>query len=209
MSSRALVTGLVGAALIGLLGALTTGCTGAAPPPAPTVAVARGTVSSTASATGALSGVTERGPGSVAVLPFAEADAAGLRAGQPARVEVSAVPGLELAGTVLAVAPDAVQISGVADYYVTVVLAAADPRLRAGQTVEATVITDIRRDVLVVPTAAVVRRGSSTAVYTPGPGGEPVRTPIVAGAEGGGLTEVRSGLREGQPVLARAPVTGG
>jgi HlyD family secretion protein len=94
----------------------------------------------TVSATGALSGVTGgRRPGSVAVAPFAESDAAAVRAGDPARVTVEALNGLALPATVIAVAPTAVQISGVSSYYVTVALTEGDPRLRAGQTVEVTV----------------------------------------------------------------------
>ena len=105
---------------------------GTAPSSAPAPAV---------SASGALSGVTGGGPGSVAVAPFAESDAVGLRAGQPARVAVAALDGRELPATVVAVAPTPVQISGVTDYYVTVELTAGDPRLRAGQTVLVTIPT--------------------------------------------------------------------
>lgn len=93
----------------------------------------------TVSATGALAGVTGGGPGSVAVAPFAESDAAPLRAGGPARVAVEALDGLELPATVVAVAPTAVQISGVTNYYVTVALTEGDSRLRVGQTVLVTI----------------------------------------------------------------------
>jgi hypothetical protein len=96
------------------------------------------------SASGAFSGVTGGGPGSVAVVPFAESDAVAVRAGQAARVAVTALDGLELPATVVAVAPTPVQISGVSDYYVTVRLTAGDPRLRAGQTVLVSVTTDRR-----------------------------------------------------------------
>lgn len=170
-----------------------------------TATVHRGSITTTVSATGALSGATP-GPGSVAVIPFQESDAANIIAGQRARVTVTAVPGLELDGSVLAVAPAGVDISGVTNYYVTVVLAAGDPRLRAGQTVEVSVITTSVDNALVVPDAAVTREGGRSYVNTPGPGGEPVRVQFQAGVSGGGNTQVLSGLSEGQVVLlTRSP----
>jgi HlyD family secretion protein len=173
-------------------------------PPAPTgssVAVRRGTLSRTVAAAGALAGVTSSGPGSVAVVPFVEADAAMIQPRQRVRATLDAIPGLELDGTVLAIAPNAVNISGVTNYYVTIVLSGGDPRLRAGQTVRATVTTAERHDVLVVPSSAVIKEGARRFVNTPGPDGKPVRVPFVPGVEGDQLTQVVSGLREGQPVL--------
>jgi len=68
--------------------------------------------------------------------------------------------------------------------------------------------------VLVVPNGAVLRQGAQSFVNTPGPDGEPVRTPFQAGAVGDGTTQVLSGLNEGQPIpmpqaAATAPVAPG
>lgn len=172
-----------------------------------TATVHRGSVTATVSATGALSGATP-GPGSVAVIPFQESDAANIIAGQRARVTFTAVPGLQLDGSVLAVAPGGVNISGVTNYYVTVVLAQGDPRLRAGQTVEVSVITASVDNALVVPDAAVTREGGRSYVNTPGPSGQPVRVQFQAGATGGGNTQVLSGLSEGQVVLLTRSAAG-
>lgn len=121
----------------GLAGA---GCAAAAaPPPASVQAVQPSPAPRTVTASGALSGVTEQGPGGVAVLPFQEADAVGLRPDQPVRLTFPAVPGLTLPGRVHAVAPTAVSISGVTNYWVTIALLAGDPRLRAGMSVTAEV----------------------------------------------------------------------
>lgn len=174
-----------------------------------TVRVRIGSVTRTATATGALSGVTAGGPGSVAVVPFGEADAAAIRPGQPARLSVTAIPGLFLAGTVQAVAPDAVVIDGVTNYYVTIVATDWDARLRAGQSVIASVTTEGVHGVLVVPNSAVSRPGGghpeAATIITPGPDGRLVRTPFTAGAVGDDTTQVVAGLREGQPVLLPGP----
>ena len=190
--------------VLALLLAALAACAGAAAPAQPTATVVRGDVSRTVSADGALSGVTPGG-GSVLVVPFEESAAASIVAGQSVQVTFPAVPGLELDGSVLAVAPGGVNISGVTNYYVTVVLTAGDPRLRAGQTATAAVHTGSAHNVLVVPNAAVLRDGSGTYVLVPGPDGSPVRTPFRPGVVGDRATEVRSGLTEGQQVLLPGP----
>jgi multidrug efflux pump subunit AcrA (membrane-fusion protein) len=195
-------------AVAGALLAVLVAC-GSAPARAPeTATVHRGSITETVSATGALSGATANGPGSVAVIPFQESDAANIIAGQRARVTLTAVPGLELDGSVLAVAPGGVDISGVTNYYVTVVLTQGDPRLRAGQTVEVSVTTASVDNTLVVPDSAVIRQGGRSYVDTPGPDGKPVRIQFQAGAAGGGNTQVLSGLGEGQVVLLTTPAAG-
>ncbi|GAA5157950.1 hypothetical protein GCM10023321_36950 [Pseudonocardia eucalypti] len=132
---RVAMAGLV--VWVGLAGV---GCAGAGAP-APAAGIVQAAQPSpappTATASGALSGVDERG--GVAVLPFQEADAAVLHPGQPVRLTFPAVPGLTLPGRVHAIAPTAVSISGVANYWVTIALLAGDSRLRAGMSVTADV----------------------------------------------------------------------
>jgi hypothetical protein len=57
------------------------------------------------------------------------------------------------------------------------------------------------RDVLVVPTAAVIKQGDQSYVTVPGLDGRPLLLPFQPGAVGGDVTEVKSGLVEGQPIL--------
>lgn len=166
-----------------------------------TAEVQRGAVVRTATATGALSGVNSNGPGTTAVIPFDEAGAAGMRAGQPVRMTFSPIPGLTLHGMVLAVAPSAVMISGVTSYYVTIVLDETDPRLRAGQSAEAAVVTARVDNVLMVPNKAVTRDGAQAYVTVPGSDGAPLRVGFGAGVVGDETTQVISGLSEGQKVL--------
>lgn len=200
---RTAVGGALGPVLALLLAALVA-CAGSSAPSEPTATVVRGDVSRTVTADGALSGVTP-GAGTVLVVPFEEAAAANIVAGQQVQVTFPAVPGLERDGSVLAVAPGGVNISGVTNYYVTIVLTAGDPRLRAGQTATAAVHTGTAHNVLVVPNGAVLRDGGGTYVRTPGPDGKPVRTPFQPGVAGDQTTEVRSGLTEGQQILLPAP----
>jgi HlyD family secretion protein len=135
------------------------------------------------------------------VVPFEESDAVKVAPNQQVDVTFDAVAGLTRRGTVLSIAPAGVNISGVTNYYATILLNETDPRLRNGLTAEAAVLTNALNDVLVVPNAAVSRQGGQTFVSTRSSDGKPVRTPFQPGAVGDDTTQVLSGLTEGQVIL--------
>jgi len=135
------------------------------------------------------------------VVPFEESDAARLAPNQRVEVSVDAIPDLTRPGTVLAIAPSGTNVSGIINYYVTVVLTEADPRLRDGQTAEAAVLVESAENVLRVPAAVVERLDGRTVVRTPGPDGTAIPVPFEAGLVGDDFTEVKSGLTEGQIVI--------
>jgi HlyD family secretion protein len=135
------------------------------------------------------------------VVPFAEADASRVSSGQNVDVTFDAVPDLTRRGTVLGVGPAASASSGVISYYVTVVLNETDPRLRNGQTALAAIRTEELRDVLAVPNSAVRRSGGQTTVMVVGPGGVRRTVPFQAGEVGDTMTQVVSGLSEGDQVV--------
>jgi HlyD family secretion protein len=149
------------------------------------------------------------------VVPFEESDAVKVAANEQVEVTFDAVPDLTRQGTVLSVAPSGTDISGVTNYYATILLTETDPRLKDGLTAEAAVLVNALNNVLVVPNSAVLRQGAQTFVNTPGPDGTPVRVPFQAGAVGDDNTQVLTGLNEGQPILmpegrvGPAPAPGG
>ena len=138
------------------------------------------------------------------VAPFQEIDAASLVPGQQAHVTLDAFPDAELQGTVLAVSPASTDIANVINYYVTVVMAQPDPRLKDGQTARAAVITGEGPNAVSVPNSAVITQGDKTSVVIVAPDGRQVPTEFVPGLVGADRTEVRSGLTEGQRVLLTA-----
>jgi HlyD family secretion protein len=135
------------------------------------------------------------------VVPFEESDAAKLQPNQQVQVTFDAIPDLQVPGTVLSIAPNGVNISGVTNYYATILLTKGDPRLKNGQTAEANVITNSLNNVLVVPNAAVIKQGSNSYVNVPGPNGQPQRVQFTPGAVGDDNTQVLTGLSEGQQIL--------
>ncbi len=140
------------------------------------------------------------------VVPFEESDAAKVAPNQKVDVTFDAVPDLTRAGTVVSVAPAGSSISSVINYYVTVVLNEIDPRLKAGQTAQARVITNQVDDVLTVPNSAVRKRGDQSSVTTIDADGAQQQVRFQAGLVGDDRTQVISGLREGQQVVLREGV---
>ena len=137
------------------------------------------------------------------VVPFEESDAVRLAPNQRVDVRFDAIPDLTLPGTVVAVSPSASALSGVISYYATVALSQSDPRLRNGQTAQASVVTDELRDVIAVPNAAIRRQGGRTQVTVQRFDGPRV-VDITPGAVGDTYTQVLSGLAEGDEVVLPA-----
>jgi len=142
------------------------------------------------------------------VVPFEESDAAKVAPNQKVEVTFDALPDLTREGTVLAVAPGGVNISGVTNYYATILLTESDPRLKTGLTAEAGVLVADLENVLVVPNSAVIKQGGRSFVNAPGPDGKPVQVPFQPGLVGDDNTQVLSGLNEGQEIqLPQAQVS--
>ena len=135
------------------------------------------------------------------VVPFEESDAARIAPAQQVEVAVDAVPGLTRPGTVLAVAPSGEEVSGIVNYNATIVLTESDPRLRDGQTAEASVAVESVDGVLRVPSAAVRTEGGRSVVTSPASDSTTLSTPFEPGVVGDQFVEVKSGLNEGQEVL--------
>ena len=136
----------------------------------------------------------------VAVMPFAETDAAKLAANQNASLTFDAIPNLTISGHVLAISPNATVASNVVDYYVSFVLNRTDSRLREGMTVNAAVTVAQVDNAIRVPNAAVHTTGGATSV-TLLVSGQQVPTEVVTGVVGDTYTEIKAGINEGDKVV--------
>jgi HlyD family secretion protein len=139
------------------------------------------------------------------VAPFAEADAARIKLNQPVQVTFDAVPDLTRTGRVVGIAPTGTDVQGVMSYYVAVVLDELDPRLKDGQTAAAHVVVDQLNDALVVPNAAILQSGGTGVVNVLDPSGVHRQVQVQLGLPGDSVTQVVSGLDEGQQVVVAQP----
>lgn len=135
------------------------------------------------------------------VAPFEESDAAKIQGGQKVRVTFDAIPGLTREGTVLTVAPKGVNVSGVTNYYATIMLTESDPRMRDGQTAQTAVLANAIDNVLVVPNDMVIKQDGNWYVTVPGQDGQSHLQQFQPGAIGDATTQVLSGIAFGQILL--------
>ncbi|MDQ6722071.1 MAG: biotin/lipoyl-binding protein [Candidatus Dormibacteraeota bacterium] len=136
----------------------------------------------------------------IAVMPFAETDAARLAANQTVSFTFDAIPNLAISGHVLTISPSATVVSNVVDYYVSFVLNRTDPRLREGMTVNASVTVAQADSAVRVPNAAVRTSGGTTTVTVLSKG-QQVPTEVITGVVGDTYTEIKAGLNEGDVVM--------
>jgi RND family efflux transporter MFP subunit len=117
---------------------------------------------------------------------------------QHAIIVSPSVAGVELMGTVIAIAPavDVATNTGL----VRIRIANAQRQLKVGMFAEARVQLAEHPAVLAVPPQAIVKSGEGVFVYLVN-GDAAQRTPVMIGLETSSAVEIRSGVTEGQTVL--------
>lgn len=162
----------------------------------------------------------------IAEISLNEVDAAKVKVGQKATLTFDAVDGLTIAGDVAEIDTVGTVSQGVVTYMVKIAFKTQDDRVKSGMSVSTAIITNMKQDVLMVPNSAIKTQGGISYV-------EIFDTPLVApvsGAASGGanasvpsvtpprqqtvetglsndtMTEIVSGLTEGQQVVARTIV---
>jgi multidrug efflux pump subunit AcrA (membrane-fusion protein) len=137
-----------------------------------------------------------------------ESEVAKLKVGQVATIAVDAVgSATRLTGKVTGLDPIATVQQGVPVYGVDVTIDRPDPAVRAGMTGTATVIIASKQGVLTVPNTAIRTVGGQRTVQVMRDGVAEDATGVVFGISNDTVTEVVSGLQEGQLVALPAPRT--
>jgi RND family efflux transporter MFP subunit len=152
----------------------------------------------------------------IATLTLNEVDVAKVSIGQKATLLFDAVEGLSIAGEVVEINPIGTVTQGVVTYSVKIAFDSQDDRIKSGMSATATIVTESKADVLVVPSSAI--KSSSKGSYvlvldtpgTPVVGSkavtsvtEPKQVPVVIGISSDTGTEILSGLTEGEHVVSK------
>lgn len=129
-----------------------------------------------------------------------EGEAALLKPSDSARIETVALPGQTFQGRVLALLPQVSPETRTRSVRVEV----DNPRqlLVPGMTADVTFTPGAGRPALLVPTEAVIRTGTRAIVFVYQGKGRFVPTQVTVGREAGGRTEILSGLRADDRVVA-------
>lgn len=141
------------------------------------------------------------------VANLAEVGISKIHLGQKVIIKADAFPGKTFLGRVSQIAAQATQEQNVTSFQVKVTLIGdAQKLLRSGMNVQAEFLAGQLDNVLVVPTAAVVRQENATGVFVMREEGKkPVFIPIQTGVTVNNVTEVKSGLKGNEQVLLSFP----
>lgn len=158
----------------------------------------------------------------MAQISLNEVDAAKIKVGQKVVLTFDAIDGLSLTGRVGEVDTVGTVTQGVVTYAVKIVFDTQDDRVKPGMSVNASIITNVQQDVLIVPSSAVQNQNNRTSVLvfnpplsgTPSSQGVESVTPPVSQAVQVGIsndteTEITSGLKEGDQIVVRTITTAG
>ncbi len=140
------------------------------------------------------------------VVQMSEVDVDQIKTGQNVQITLDAVPSVTLTGKVTLIAPSGTQSSGVVNYPVTVTLDKATDAVKTGMTANLNVIVAQHQNALAVPTRAIktVNRQKMVTVVK---NGQQVQTTVQTGLTSGSMTEIVSGLQEGDVVVMNGTTT--
>ncbi|MES2006638.1 MAG: efflux RND transporter periplasmic adaptor subunit [Patescibacteria group bacterium] len=151
----------------------------------------------------------------IAELSLSEVDVAKVKAGAKATLTFDAIDDLSLTGTVVSIDTVGTVDQGVVSYTVKIGFDSQDDRIKSGMTVNASIQTDIKTDVLMVPSSAVKTQGGVSyvqmfepALVDPSSQGivtskTPRRIQVTTGISDDTNIEIVSGLTEGQQIVTR------
>ncbi len=132
-----------------------------------------------------------------------EVDIYKVKVGQEAIVTTDALPGVQLKGKVIFISPVGTSIAGVVEFPVTIAVEPSGIELKGGLSASADIIVESYQNVLLLPSRAI--KGSPGAYYTEvlidEKKGITEKRPVEIGAQSSGVTEIVSGLEEGERVV--------
>lgn len=133
-----------------------------------------------------------------------EADIAKIKIGDKASTTLDAYgQDIDFATVVTFIDPAETILEGVPTYKITLQFVYQDSRIRSGMTANLDIKTNERKNVLIIPTRAVVLEGNEKSTRLVNQDGKDFSSiPLKVGLKGSdGMTEVISGLREGDKVV--------
>jgi HlyD family secretion protein len=167
-----------------------------------------GTTSGTGTSSTSNTSATSSGSGFIVIANLsqlavtaniAEADAAKVQLGQPARITFPGA-GATATGTVTQITPQSTVTNNVVQYPVQVSLATAPPGVGVGSTANLSITTGSKSGVLVAPTSAITTVGNRHTVIVRR-GEQDVEVPVEIGLVGDTTTEIVGGVNEGDQLV--------
>ncbi len=162
----------------------------------------------------------------ITTIPLNEVDAVKVKKGNRVELTFDAIAGLEVTGVVDSVDLVGTQSQGVVTYNIKIIFEGGDERILPGMSVDATIITEEKTGIIVVPAGAIKGKGKATYVEAFDTGAAalatnsrtktttissatpPQQIPVTVGQSDDANTEILKGLNEGQTIVIRTITTG-
>lgn len=138
----------------------------------------------------------------VAEISLNEVDVSKVKTGQKATLTFDAISDLNITGEVSEIDSIGTVSQGVVTYNVQIAFDTQDDRVKSGMSVSAAIITGTKQDILLVPNAAVKSQGGAYYVEVQD-ATTPIRQPVEIGISNDTMTEIISGLKEGDSIITR------
>jgi HlyD family secretion protein len=130
-----------------------------------------------------------------------------VKLGQAASIDVDALPDESFHGTITSVYPVPQEESGVVLYKVRIALdGPASPDIMVGMSASADIVSQERRDVIIVPSRAITRDEQGRATVKVQTDGKVEERQVEVGLDDGLRAEITSGLSEGETVIVELKV---
>jgi len=137
-------------------------------------------------------------------LAINEIDVPNISEGQSVKLKFSAIEGLELSGKVEKIDSLGTITQGVVTYNVTIGFDVTDPRIKPQMSVSANIITEVKKEVLLVPNSAVkVKNGESFVEVLNNGNKKPTQKTVKIGSANNTDTEIISGINSGDKVVTQ------
>lgn len=136
-----------------------------------------------------------------------EVDAINAAAGQAASLTFDAIDGLTLTGKVESVGVTGTVSNGVVTYEAVIALDAQNEKLRPQMTTTATITTNVRQNVISVPTTAIKTNSSDVSYVQVMENGTPRQQEVTLGISDDSNTEITAGLSVGQTIVTSTTTT--
>jgi RND family efflux transporter MFP subunit len=138
-----------------------------------------------------------------ALVEVNEVDISKISIGQKVMLKFDALDSLTVSGKVEKVDALGTVTQGVVTYNVTISFDTLDERIKPQMSVSSSIITDVRQDVLIVPSSAVKNEGNSNYVELLNNGKTPEQKVVQIGGSNGADTEIVSGINVGDKVVTQ------
>lgn len=131
-----------------------------------------------------------------------EVDASKVQKDQKVSMTFDAIEGLTLTGKVEQISTAGANSSGVVTYPATISFDSLDGKVKPQMSVTATITTDVKQDVLMVPNTAVKTQNDTHYIQIM-QNGTPVQQDVKIGSANDTYTEITEGLKEGDTVVTQ------